>query len=295
MVLITLLGTLLGYRMGWLPEEITIVLIGGGSIVALVGWIDDTKGLPAPVRLFVHLVAAAWLVFWLGGITGLYFGQDSGPVRMAGNILSVLAVAWAINAYNFMDGIDALAGAEAAWVGAIGGAFALASGNSAVAFLSFLLASASVGFLCWNFPPARIFLGDVGSGFLGYSFAVLAVFSARSASLPVIAWVVLLGVFVFDATFTLLRRMARHEAWYATHRQSAYQRAAFKMGRHGPVTLGILFLNVILSVLCSVGLQTPDSWREIGLTALAILILTYVGVERYSPMPKSKSTASSIV
>ncbi len=286
-VIVTILGVLLGASSGWVPASVALALGGGGALVALVGWVDDTRGLAPSVRLLAHVIAAAWLVFCLGGIVGLRFGSTSAPMRWIGDSLSVLAITWAISAYNFMDGIDALAGSEAVWVGFVGGGMALASGDKGVAFVSLLLAFASAGFLVWNFPPAKIFLGDVGSGFLGYGFAVIALFSARAGSLPVIAWLVLLGAFAFDSTITLIRRMVRREAWYSSHRLNAYQRVALRVGRHGPVTLAIMLLNVLLAVLCLIGWRAPDQWRVVALVTLGMLVLAYLVAERFSPMVKA--------
>lgn len=285
-VIVTFLGLLVGSLSNWIPDSVALALGGGGALVALVGWLDDTRRLAPSVRLVAHAIAAAWLVFCLGGITGLRFGSTSVPMHWIGDALSVLAITWAISAYNFMDGIDALAGSEAVCVGVVGGTFALSAGHQGVAFVALLVASATLGFLVWNLPPAKIFLGDVGSGFLGYAFAVIALFSASAGSLPVIAWLVLLGAFAFDSTITLVRRMVRGEEWYSSHRLNAYQRVAFRIGRHGPVTMAYMLLNVILAVLCWIGWGDPERWRPIALATLSMLALMYLVAEHFSPMAK---------
>jgi Fuc2NAc and GlcNAc transferase len=138
-----------------------------------------------------------------------------------------------------MDGIDGLAGVEAVSVG-IGAAAVsfVVLPQSSVWLLPLLLASAVAGFLVWNLPPARIFMGDVGSGFLGVCLSILAL-ESLSLGAPVFwAWIVLLAVFVADATFTLLRRMVRGRAFYEAHRSHAYQHAARRFG-HRAVTLAV--------------------------------------------------------
>jgi Fuc2NAc and GlcNAc transferase len=150
--------------------------------------------------------------------------------------------------------------------------------------VAFLISAASLGFLPWNLPPAKIFLGDVGSGFLGYSFAVLALWSERSGSLPAAAWLVLLGVFAFDSTVTLCRRLARREKWYVTHRESGYQRAAAYFGRHAPVTAIVLAADVVLAGLCWFGWIRPGSAALAGTASLAVLLFLYAAVERYAPV-----------
>jgi Fuc2NAc and GlcNAc transferase len=283
-VIVTVLGALTAGAAGWISFPVVIALVGGGSAVAVVGWLDDAKGLSPTIRLATHFGAAVWALFWLGYFPSAQFGSTSPVAGVIAVIISLLALTWSISAYNFMDGIDALAGSEAVWVGAIGGVFALLTGHRDVAFIALLLSSASLGFLLWNLPPAKIFLGDVGSGFLGYSFAVLALFSERSGSLPAIAWLVLLGVFAFDSTVTLLRRLARREKWYVTHRESAYQRAAVHFGRHSPVTAIVIAVDVILAVLCWVGLTRPGAWGTIVTSALVILVSLYSLVERSAPV-----------
>jgi Fuc2NAc and GlcNAc transferase len=283
-VTVTILGVLAGGAAGWIPSAVVIALVGGGTAVAIVGWLDDTKGLSPAVRLATHLAAAVWALFWLGYFPSARLGSTSPIAGVIAVVISLLALTWSISAYNFMDGIDALAGSEAVWVGAIGGLFAAITGNRDVAFIALLLSSASLGFLLWNLPPAKIFLGDIGSGFLGYSFAVLALFSERSGSLPAIAWLVLLGVFAFDSTVTLCRRLARREKWYVTHRESAYQRAALRFQRHGPVTAIVIAVDVVLATLCWIGLTRPGTWGLVVTSALVILVILYVLVERSAPV-----------
>lgn len=286
-VTVTILGALAASAAGWVPVTVVVVLVGGGTAVALVGWLDDRKGLSAPVRLATHVGAAVWALFWLGYFPTARLGSPSPIAGAIAAVISLLAITWSISAYNFMDGIDALAGSEAVWVGAIGGLFAALTGHRDVTFLALLLSASSLGFLLWNLPPAKIFLGDVGSGFLGYSFAVLALFSERTGSLPAIGWLVLLGVFAFDSTVTLCRRLVRREKWYVTHRESAYQRAALRFGRHAPVTAIVIVVDVILALLCWIGWTRPGMWGPVVSATLAILVLLYWTVEKYAPVVRA--------
>jgi Fuc2NAc and GlcNAc transferase len=285
-VVVTLIGTLLGAMAGWLPMPVAASLGVGGFAVALVGWLDDRKGLSAHVRLTIHALAAAWAVFFLGDLAILRFGSSSAVAAWASTIATVVLVTWAISAYNFMDGIDGLAGTEAVFVGSVGGLIAAVSGHRDVAFLSLLIAVATLGFLPWNMPPAKVFMGDVGSGFLGYSFAVVALFSEHQGALPVVGWLILLGVFAFDSTITLCRRIVRREAVFSTHRSSAYQRVAFRLRRHAPVTAAVTIVNFVLAAFCLIGWIRPATWPVLVAGALALLILLYMAVERYSPMER---------
>src|SRR5690606_7293985 len=134
-------------------------------------------------------------------------------------------IVWMINLYNFMDGIDGIAATETVMVCALAGILLLASGASIIAWTAWALAAACLGFLRWNWAPAQIFMGDVGSGFLGYCIAMLAIVSSREGSFPLWVWLILLGAFVVDAGVTLLRRMKQRLKWYEAHHSHAYQHA----------------------------------------------------------------------
>jgi len=221
--------------------------------VALIGLWDDVRPLPARHRILVHFLAALLLVFGLAHDG--FIGQRSTFWLLTGGLVLVLTVVWALNLFNFMDGIDGLAGGEAAFV-AGGGALLLSlRGGGLEMFLLLPLAAACLGFLVWNWPPARIFMGDVGSGFLGFVLAALALrTSIVRDDLSPWCWLVLGGVFLTDATITLLRRMVRRERWYDAHRSHAYQRAALRYGSHRKVTVAVMAINLFwllpLSVLC---------------------------------------------
>jgi UDP-N-acetylmuramyl pentapeptide phosphotransferase/UDP-N-acetylglucosamine-1-phosphate transferase len=199
----------------------------GWLLVAGIGWLDDHRPLSPAPRLGVHAVAAA-LLAW-----GLHAGGAGPGVAAAGFVLALALV----NVWNFMDGIDGLAASQAL-VAAV--AYALFAGAGPVLWLGVVLAAACAGFLPFNLPRARIFLGDVGSGALGYLLAVLA-----ALCLPATGWAgasllaLPLLAFGVDASLTLARRILRGERWWEPHVQHAYQSQARRRG-HGPVTAGYL-------------------------------------------------------
>lgn len=269
---------------GWLPRPTGLAVVGGGLLIAGVGWLDDHRSLPASLRAGVHVVAAGWAVWWLGGLPALRVGDGVARLGWAGGLLALLGVVWATNLYNFMDGIDGLAAGEAVVVGLIGGGLLLAGDRAELAGVAFLTAGASGGFLVWNWSPARIFMGDVGSGLLGFMFAVLAVASENAGGVPVLGWLMLLGVFVFDATATLLRRAAGGERWYEAHRSHAYQRAVQSGWSHRSVTSCLLLLTAVLGVGTWVACQRPGLLAAMaGLAGLG-LGAVYLLVERRRPM-----------
>jgi glycosyltransferase WbpL len=276
---------------GGIPPATAAALGGGGALVGAVGFRDDRRGVSARVRFGVHLLAAAWAVWWLGGMTELTIGTSVVHVGWAGTLLAVATIVWATNLYNFMDGIDGLAAGEAASVGLFA-ALLLHRAGSPLAAVALLVAGASAGFLPWSWSPARIFMGDVGSCFLGFVFAVLALASENARQLPALAWLILMGVFFADATVTLVRRMLRGERWYAAHRTHAYQRAVQAGMTHHRVTLVVVALNVGLAAIVWLSMKRPALLMPaVGVTAV-LLALVYLQVERHNPMPSPAGKAT---
>ena len=272
-VMVTLAGVALAGVLLQLPASVVHALLIGGGAVALVGWIDDRRGLPAPVRAVVHLAAAAL------SLTVADVGLA--PVALA---LAALGVVWSTNLYNFMDGIDGLAGIEAVSVGILAGLMLIIMGRADLALVPLVTAAASAGFLAWNWPPARVFMGDVGSGFLGFVFGTMAVVSDRWGAVPATTWLMLLGVFVFDATVTLVRRVARGERWYQAHRSHAYQRLVRIGVSPAKVVAAVLLLNGGAAGLAWIALIDRRLQWACVLAELVALSMVYLAIERRAPM-----------
>jgi len=163
---------------------------------------------------------------------------------ITGAALAVVFVAWLINLTNFMDGIDGIAGVQTLTVCAAGAALSqVVAPGSGLWIEPAVLGAASIGFLIWNWPPARVFMGDVGSGYVGFMVAVLTLRAALAAPVLGWCWLILSGVFIVDATFTLARRIARRDRVFEAHRSHAYQHLALAWG-HRPVTLLVAAINV---------------------------------------------------
>lgn len=255
---------------GWQPGLVVAVL-PAVLAVAAVGFWDDHRHLPARLRLLVHFVAVAWSMHWLGGDLALPWPSGVSLSTWPVQLLALLGLVWLLNLFNFMDGIDGIAASEAAFV-AIGGAvLASWSGQGAVALAFAALAGAALGFLPWNWPPAKIFMGDVGSGFLGAALGILGYAAALDDPATVWAWPILLGVFVVDATLTLGRRLLRRERVHQAHRSHAYQWAARRWG-HRRVTLVVAAINLgWLLPLAWLAFLAPD--QGVFLLAIAYLPL----------------------
>jgi len=270
---------------GVVETRVAIAVLGGTAAISLLGWIDDHRYLPNRLRFAFHLLAGVWAMAWLRGLPVVHFGGGvEVRVGLLGSLLGVVGIVWAINLYNFMDGIDGLAAGEAASVGLAAAVLLWLLRAPGLAALSLLLAAAAAGFLVWNWHPARIFMGDVGSGFLGFTFAGLAVASERAGAVPLLAWVIVLGVFVFDATATLVRRARRGERWHEAHRSHAYQRATPSRAGHGRVTAAVVGVNAVLGALAAAGTLSPRWLLPAFGAALVLVGALYLAVERRWPM-----------
>ena len=251
----------------FLPSDYWLALVLG-LLVGAVSLIDDLRGMPTGVRLAAHLAAAAVLV-----------ALTLGPGNLLGILLLPIAVAWVTNLYNFMDGSDGLAGGMAL----IGfGAYALAAllaGNPSLAMLCAAISAAAAAFLTHNFPPARIFLGDVGSIPLGFFAGGLGVLGWQEGLWPLWFPVLVFGPFVGDATITLVRRLLRGERVWQAHRDHYYQRLVrMGFGHRGTALFGYAIMVACAAVALFGRTQSPVIQAvaflgaAIGLAAIALWV-----------------------
>lgn len=232
------------YFLHTLPLGNVAALLGAGSFVALNGFRDDHVHIAAKWRLLGHFIAAFWALYWIGGLAPISFLGLNIETGALGYLIGSVFLAGMLNLYNFMDGIDGIAAVEAVSVCAGAALLYWLVGEGAQAIGPILLACSVLGFLCWNYPPAKIFMGDAGSGFLGITLGIFALQAAWISSNLFFGWLILLGVFIVDATLTLARRFLRGERIYEAHRSHAYQFASRRYGRHLPVTLATGALNI---------------------------------------------------
>lgn len=220
------------------------VLIGAAAVTAIGFW-DDVRSVSAHWRFSVHLIAAVFLVlaFPIDFNIEIFAGLSVGGLPAF--LLSCIGVVCSINMFNFMDGIDGLAASEAVFVTGGGPVILLLIGapHTPVAMVCALIAAASAGFLLANWAPARIFMGDVGSGFLGFSIAAVALWTIVEHLMPIWTWVILGGVFVADATVTFFRRLCRGENVSSAHRMHAYQRLSRLWSSHRRVSIWTVAIN----------------------------------------------------
>lgn len=218
---------------------------GAGAFVAVVGFVDDHGHVARRWRLLAHLAAAAWVLWWLPASAWLAGSEPSPWVGAVVGVAAGLYVAWMLNLTNFMDGVDGLASTEAVTVCLMGAGLGwqVAPGFSSWP-LAVVTAAAAGGFLLWNWPPARIFLGDAGSGFLGLTMGSLALRAGSADPALLLSWTILLGAFVVDATVTLAVRLLTGQPILEPHRSHAYQHAAQRLGSHLAVTAAVACINL---------------------------------------------------
>ena len=264
-VVTTLVATIVIALLDAMPAALALGMVVGGALVAGVGFLDDRRGVAARWRFLTHFAAIAWLLWVLDGWNGQLLGNSSDTLRALLFGVALIGGVWLINLTNFMDGIDGTQALTAC--AGIAACSMLRTETASSALLPLALAAGVMGFLRWNWPPARIFMGDAGSGFLGFCFATLAIDAAITD--PPLFWccLILLGVFITDATVTILRRQLRGERVTEAHRTHGYQHAARRWGGHRPVTLTVAIVNVAWLLPCAV-LTAMDVLR--GPMALAV-------------------------
>lgn len=280
-VLVFLAGAAFLHLVGELPARWMLALAGGGLAVAVVGFVDDIANLSTLARVVAHLIVAVWATAILGGdmLRALGF---SGALLYLGYPLTVLAVMWMINLFNFMDGIDGMETSGAVWF-CLGAVVILElQGGSPMSPLIALLGLASAGFLVFNWPPARLFLGDAGSGFYGYAFSVFVLVTVGGGLISLWTWAILLGYFIGDTTTTLLIRMKRVKRFWGTHRSHAYQNLARVWNNHRRMTS--LVLAIDLFWLAPLALASIV-WPALGPVLAAVALAPIIGFAiKYGPL-----------
>lgn len=275
-VVVTSVGMLILFLSGFSSARLLLALLVGGGAVALAGYLDDRGVINIATRLAIHVSAAILAVVLVGGLTELDFGNGPRQLGLVGPVLSVLGIVWTLNLFNFMDGIDGIAASEAVFVAGAGAALtSMAGATSTVPLAATVFAAAALGFLYWNRPPARVFMGDVGSGYLGFCLAVFALAAGREEPAHFNAWLILSAVFIVDATITLIRRLVRGERVYEAHRSHAYQWLARRWGSHARVTLAVCAVNLAWLAPCAWACLTNPRLTKVWLI-LALIPLAFV-------------------
>ncbi len=273
MVLGLVIGLLSGWIYGEVPGGLGWISLGGG-LIAGVSLLDDFRHVPARWRFLVHMIAAALLV--AVGLAlrdvGLPLLSWSLPVLLGGTI-TVLLVIWMINLYNFMDGMDGFAAGMATIGFSALAVMAWRGGAGDLALSCLTVALAGAGFLVYNFPKARIFMGDLGSSLLGYLAIAFALWADRYGVFPLWAALLVFSPFIVDASVTLAIRLARRERVWEAHRTHAYQRLVQYGWGHRKTVLRAYVLMLACAVSAIVSVDLSAGYQAVVLIAWVMIYL----------------------
>ena len=251
-----------------------------GSVAALIGYYDDKFNLTAKVRLAFHFFAAGILVYvadYVRVFDLVWYYIDIGYL---GILFTLLMTVWLLNLYNFMDGINGIAGGEAVTVAGGGALIFFLAGDIESALLSAVLACCVLGFMPFNFPKAKVFMGDIGSGFLGVVFASLLVVTYGNNPDSFWIWLILLGVFIVDSTYTLLYRLLTGFKPHHAHRSHAYQKLAQKLNSHCRVSSLIYAINLLWLAPLAYGVANEAFPGFIGLLVAYLPLFFFVSSQK---------------
>jgi Fuc2NAc and GlcNAc transferase len=270
-VIVLMLTAMVSLFLPQAPVQSLLCLLVATLAFALLGWQDDKHGLPVSIRFLIQSLIAALSSIWLlWGIAGFSITIE-GIVML---LLCVLWTVWMANLYNFMDGIDGISAVETIILGAVTSYWFATAGVISFAIICIAAAGAALGFLRWNWSPAKIFMGDVGSLALGAFFAIIAVIGTAGVGLPFVAFLILYAVYLADSGITLLHRMIKGEKWWQAHRSHFYQRAVQSGFSHAQVSLAVMMLNIILAVLASLLVFDAIELYTALIVTMAILTVT---------------------
>lgn len=268
-VVITLLTAL------WLtyiePAQVYWLLIPSG-LITILGICDDFFNLNVRIRLATQFLLAGLGIYLIG-----MNNEWSPPIRLLISCFMILFIVWMTNLYNFMDGINGLAALEAISVClAMTFIYWMHTANTDVIYLLIIIASSACGFLFWNFPKAKLFMGDAGSLFLGLSFGLLIIESANENFRLAIAWLIMLSVFIVDASYTLTYRFITKQIVHQAHRTHAYQKIASEFNSHTKTSLAIVAINFfwLLPIAIAVTITQLHAAAALLIAYTPLLLLT---------------------
>ncbi len=245
--------------------------------IGIISLIDEVISLTHKIRLIVQLLSSILAIYFLGGIGKIDFGIFSFTENIIINICLVFFVVWFINLYNFLDGIDAYASLEAIFISI--GLILLSRDN-----ILLILIASILGFLYWNWPKAKIFMGDVGSTVLGFTLIIIGVYYNNVNNVNILYWLTLSSLFWFDATITLIRRKLNHENISQPHKKHAYQRITQAGISHLKTGLISVVINIFLIVIVLANKAFMPMAPYLSLiTAFFINFLLYRIIEKVKP------------
>ena len=258
-------------------DQALLFIAGLGSVMCLTGWVDDRIGLSVGLRLLIQLLVLITMLLILELLPVLTLpgnvGLDGGWLLLVG----VVAALWWVNLFNFMDGIDGLAASQALFMLCAASILTWLVQPYAIHYPAWqampIAAAAVLGFLVLNWPPARVFMGDTGSLFLGFLLVFFGLVTIMYGWMNYPAWMILGALFITDATVTLMVRLAQGQRLHQAHRSHAYQKLARRWGAHRPVTLLTIAINLLwLLPLAGIAMFKPAyAWLAVAVAYTPLL------------------------
>ncbi len=269
----------------WRLDNVTYLspLLVAILIVAACSFLDDLKGLSVRIRLLVHFLAVAYLLF-----SG-YQLVDVGVSGLAIPLFPVLSIAvsaifiiWSINMYNFMDGMDGFAAGMTAFGFSAFAILGLHANNLPFLLCNLVLVASVLGFWFYNFPPAKIFLGDTGSSVLGLCYGAISIWGVNENVFSFWVAIIIFSPFLVDASYTLIRRICTGERFWEAHKSHFYQRLVEKGYGHRKVVLGeyvLMSVCTLIAVIITLN-SAAKTVQLIGILFVAALYTVLIVVLR---------------
>jgi len=259
------------YLTGYIDKKLFLALIPGLGLSAI-SFVDDFRHISPSIRLAVQFICSGSALYFIGGFDGLFFEN----VRWLWFIIAVIGFVWFVNLYNFLDGSDGYASMETISVALILWYF---TGLSILLILCFIVG----GFLYWNWPKAKIFMGDVGSTTIGFILIVFGIYLHNNSELNIFFWLIVTSLFWFDATITLLRRILKREKLSQAHKNHMYQRVIIGGFSHLKTLLSGLGINILLFIIC-LAISSKIFTLMIGfILVVVIFLIIYFYIDRKFP------------
>jgi Fuc2NAc and GlcNAc transferase len=250
-----------------------------GLILVFIGILDDVFNLNPIIRIIAQLITAGLALFFLGGLNILELGFYNFNIEILLSLVAFIGIIWFINLYNFLDGIDGYAGMQAIFM-------SLAFFYFSNADYYLILAACAFGFIIWNWQPAKIFMGDVGSTLLGFNFAVFAIYEQNTETVPIIVFLIISSIFWFDATLTLVRRFFNKEKLTDAHKKHAYQRLTQSGYSHQKTVIYAIVLNILNFIIAYFAFRYKSYLLIFLFFNIAILYLIIRIIDKKKPFGK---------
>lgn len=263
-------------------SDLWILIICIISLATVSFW-DDLFTLAVKPRFLVHLLVAVLVAcFMMPDQLNFIFFSITNPILIIPFL--IIATLWSVNHFNFMDGLDGICAMQAVFLCASYAIFFGLFGSALYQDFCIILICSLIGFLFFNFPPARLFMGDVGSATLGLIVFCIALIAQKKFQLPIMYWFMLNALFLFDASITLLRRIINKEVWYTPHRKHAYQRLKQSGMNARWILFGQFVVNSFFLIIVALVQANVLNIAPALLIEMTLICLIYMATERKYPM-----------